>query len=88
MSEPTEPAPPTSAAPSGTAAGTARYSVPEVARLLGISERAVRKRIAAGDVRITGLIHESGHQAGIVAAEPSEPPQPAWRRLWRRVTGG
>jgi hypothetical protein len=25
-----------------------RYSVPETARLLGISERAVRKRITAG----------------------------------------
>ena len=28
--------------------GTARYSVPEAARALGISERAVRKRITAG----------------------------------------
>lgn len=28
--------------------GSARYSVPEVARALGISERAVRKRITAG----------------------------------------
>jgi hypothetical protein len=28
--------------------GTTRYSVPQVARLLGISERAVRKRITAG----------------------------------------
>jgi hypothetical protein len=48
MSDPTEPVPPPSAAPHGTAAGTARYSVPETARLLGISERAVRKRITAG----------------------------------------
>ena len=40
------------AAPGGTGGGTqgdtGRYSVPEVARLLGISERAVRKRITAG----------------------------------------
>lgn len=48
MSDPTEPVPPTSAAPIGTERGTARYSVPETARLLGISERAVRKRITAG----------------------------------------
>jgi len=32
----------------GTSGGTDRYSVPEVARLLGISERAVRKRIDTG----------------------------------------
>ena len=32
----------------GTQGGTMRYSVPETARLLGISERAVRKRIEAG----------------------------------------
>lgn len=32
----------------GAGSGTARYSVPEVARALGISERAVRKRITAG----------------------------------------
>lgn len=31
--------------------GTARYSVPQVARLLGISERAVRKRITMGSLR-------------------------------------
>lgn len=48
MSDPTEPVPPTGAAPAGTPAGTARYSVPEVARVLGISERAVRKRITVG----------------------------------------
>jgi hypothetical protein len=48
MSESTEPVPPTSAAPTGTEVGTVRYSVPETARLLNISERAVRKRITAG----------------------------------------
>jgi hypothetical protein len=32
----------------GTRRGTARYSVPEAARTLGLSERAVRKRITAG----------------------------------------
>ncbi len=52
------PVPPTSAAAGGTPAEPAvppepgaapvRYSVPEAARLLGISERAVRKRIDAG----------------------------------------
>ncbi len=31
--------------------GTVRYSVPEAARLLGISERAVRKRIDVGTMR-------------------------------------
>src|SRR5215211_4796078 len=48
MSDPAEPVPPTSAAPAGTESGPARYSVPQVARVLGISERAVRKRITAG----------------------------------------
>jgi len=32
----------------GTNGGTGRYSVPQAARYLGISERAVRKRIEAG----------------------------------------
>lgn len=32
----------------GTNSGTQRYTVPQVARLLGISERAVRKRIDTG----------------------------------------
>ncbi len=35
-------------APEEPPRGTARYSVPEAARALGISERAVRKRIVAG----------------------------------------
>ncbi|MBA2598006.1 MAG: helix-turn-helix domain-containing protein [Chloroflexia bacterium] len=48
MSNPTEPVPPSGTAPTGTPGGTARYSVPEVARVLGISERAVRKRITTG----------------------------------------
>jgi excisionase family DNA binding protein len=33
---------------SGTGSGTERYSVPQAARKLGISERAIRKRIKAG----------------------------------------
>ena len=48
MSESSELVPPASTAPSGPGGGTARHSVPETARLLGISERAVRKRITAG----------------------------------------
>ena len=48
MNDPAEPVPPPRAAPAGTAGGTVRYSVPEVARLLRISERAVRKQITAG----------------------------------------
>jgi hypothetical protein len=48
MSNLSEPVPPVSAAPTGTGSGPARYSVPEVARVLGISERAIRKRITAG----------------------------------------
>ena len=54
MRTPTEPVPPRSDKVSGTA-GTgpemARYSVPEAARLLGISERAVRKRITANTIQ-------------------------------------
>jgi hypothetical protein len=52
MSEAPERVPPTRAAEPGTNAGPGeelgRYSVPQAARLLGISERAVRKRITAG----------------------------------------
>ena len=47
-----EPVPPIDTAELGTATGPSaepgRYSVPEAARRLGISERAVRKRITAG----------------------------------------
>jgi len=53
----TEPVPPASTAGSGTSselavpgAAPVRYSVPEAARALGISERAVRKRIDAGSL--------------------------------------
>src|SRR5215213_8870117 len=48
MNDAAEPVPRTSATPVGTGSGPARYSVPQVARVLGISERAVRKRITAG----------------------------------------
>ena len=44
----------------------ARYSVPQVARLLGISERAVRKRISAGSLQAE---REGGHWS-ILLAEP------------------
>jgi hypothetical protein len=77
MSDPTEPVPPVSAAPIGTAVGTTRYSVPEVARLLGISERAVRKRITAGTLDA----HKEGNAwvvllsatTGAVPAAPAAP---------------
>ena len=45
-----EPVPLPGTAPLRTPPGTARYSVPEAARALGISERAVRKRITAGSI--------------------------------------
>lgn len=54
MNTPTEPVPPQSEHASGTGgtdAGMVRYSVPEAARLLGISERAVRKRITASTIQ-------------------------------------
>lgn len=41
----------TDAAPNRTEGAPTRYSVPQVARLLGLSERAVRKRIDAGTLR-------------------------------------
>ncbi len=42
----------------GTQRGSGRYSVPEAARVLGISERAVRKRIVAGSLDA----ERDGHQ--------------------------
>lgn len=42
------PVPPSRTGPSSTEEHDARYSVPEAARALGISERAVRKRITVG----------------------------------------
>jgi hypothetical protein len=72
MSEPTEPVPPASAAPSGTEAGTTRYSVPQVARVLGISERAVRKRLTAGTLDA----HEEGN-AWVVLLPPTTGAVPA-----------
>ncbi len=70
-----EPVPPPGAAPLGTPPGTARHSVPEAARALGISERAVRKRITAG----TLAAEKDGHAwvvflpAGTGAAPTAEP---------------
>jgi len=48
QAEPTEHEGGTGTANADPRRGTARYSVPEAARALGISERAVRKRITAG----------------------------------------
>jgi hypothetical protein len=44
--------------------------------------------IAAHVNQAAGLIHESGHQPSYVAVEASETRQSAWRRWWRRMTGG
>ncbi len=48
MPYPVEPVFGTGSVPTNTSSGTIRYSVPEAAKLLGITERAVRKRIEAG----------------------------------------
>lgn len=89
---PTEPAEPQHGpelAPSGKAAGTggptaapvgtARYSVPQAARRLGISERAVRKRIEADSL----LAVREGRSWVVILEEPASgtstaaPPVPA-----------
>jgi hypothetical protein len=59
------------AEPNGGTSGTGgRYSVPEVARLLGISERAVRKRITAGTL---DAVKEAGVWIVTLEAVPTEP---------------
>src|SRR5215213_4899753 len=75
MNDAAEPVPRTSATPVGTGSGPARYSVPQVARVLGISERAVRKRITVGtlDAHKEGsawvvLLHAT---SGAVSAVPT-----------------
>src|SRR5215211_7032110 len=67
---------------SATVGGTARYSVPRAARLLGISERAVRKRITTGalpaEKTAVGWIVELGAIPAAVLTEPhavAVPPQ-------------
>jgi excisionase family DNA binding protein len=62
-----------------------RYSVPQAARLLGISERAVRKRITSGalpaEKTATGWLVELGAVPEAVLAEPCAVPGPQTRRL-------
>src|SRR5688572_16980574 len=80
------PVPPTGTAASGPPDGTVRYSVPEAARALGISERAVRKRIDAHTlfavregrswcVYLPGGTAEVPEPA-VPTAEPAVPPDP------------
>jgi len=82
---PAEPDGGTGTAGGGTRRGTARYSVPEAARALGISERAVRKRITAGarDAEKDGTAWAVSLPAGtgavrgaVPAAEPAAPTEP------------
>lgn len=78
-----EPSEPVGGTDDGTG-GPRRYSVPQAARRLGISERAVRKRIDAGTVLAvregrawTVILEEPGGGTGTaesaVSAAPSEP---------------
>jgi hypothetical protein len=75
MSIPTEPVPPPSAAASEPEGGTTRYSVPEVARRLGISERAVRKRITVGT--LTAHKEQGAWVVLLPATMGAVPPDPA-----------
>src|SRR5258708_804636 len=66
----------------GTAARNGRYTVAEVAELLGITTRAVRKRIDAGRLRAARTPHGWAIQLGAeppteLAAPAAEPPAPA-----------
>lgn len=56
----------------GSSGGTARYSVPQVARMLGISERAVRKQIETGKLSA----ERDGNRWLIALAEPDSVPDP------------
>jgi excisionase family DNA binding protein len=60
------------AVPGGATDGEIRCSVPRAARLLGISERAVRKRIAAGTLRAEPF----GRSYRIWLPEDAPPPGP------------
>ena len=59
-------------ATSGTNSGTVRYSVPQVARMLGISERAVRKQIATGKL----TAERDGNRWTITLEDPNAVPEP------------
>jgi hypothetical protein len=77
----------------GTEGGTTRYSVPQVARLLGISERAVRKRITAGTLSAertrTGWWVDMEAVPTEPSAVPAEPsPEPAAALGGTAVPGG
>lgn len=76
---PAEPEGGTGPADGGTRRGTARYSVPEAARALGISERAVRKRITAGalDAEKAGTAWAVFLPAGTRAEPEAVPAAPA-----------
>jgi len=81
-----------SAEPGG---GTGRYSVPQAARYLGISERAVRKRITAGTLRaekdgphwsVFLSAVPGAHVGGTVAEPGAVPPEPDIIEARYRVT--
>ena len=65
----------TGAVPGTAGGGTRRYSVPEAARVLGISERAVRKRITTNTIAATRA--PQGWQVEL-AAVPRAVPGPPW----------
>ena len=69
MSSPPERRPERPEPKTGTRAGPVRYSVPDAAQLLGISERAVRKRIAAGTV----IGFPSGRSYVVEIPDPAAP---------------
>jgi hypothetical protein len=79
------------AVPGGTTEGEIRCSVPQAARLLGISERAVRKRIEAGTLaaerhpRGWEVILPPGVSGGTVGGTSPEPSEPLEAEY--RVTG-
>jgi hypothetical protein len=58
------------------------------ARFLGEQVRALEAGPIAGDTAQDVPVHESGPHSAAVVAEASEITQPAWRRWWRRMTGG
>jgi hypothetical protein len=65
----------------GTSGTGGRYSVPEVARMLGISERAVRKRITAGMLEAhkeagAWVVTLPADLGGGTGPEPAVPPEP------------
>jgi hypothetical protein len=59
-------------------------------RALQLEERlkALEAGPIAGATAQDTPVHESGPHSAAVVAEASEITQPAWRRWWRRMTGG